>query len=299
MNTYRLALGAAAVTGILVGAAMVATRVVAPVVSPVTLAFLRYLIGLAFLALPLLRIRWPRYTIKDAAAIAVLGIFQFAVLIILVNYALESLSAGLCALIFSTMPLATMCLALALRQESLSSAKTIGIVLAITGVAVSLSPSSLAAGGGNTGWSSPIAIIAATIVGAACSVLYRPYLKRYPTLPTSGIAMFSSVVFLTLACLLTGQTLWPSNLNIIDWLNIVFMGFASGLGYYLWLWALGRIDASRVVAFQALGPITAALIELPIERHLPSWTLCLSIVLVVSGLLLVQRMQVRAPARIN
>ncbi|GAB2903153.1 DMT family transporter [Paralcaligenes sp. KSB-10] len=297
MNAYRLALGAAAATGVLVGAAMVATRVVAPAVSPVTLAFLRYLIGLAFLLIPLLGIRWPKYTAKDIVAIAALGILQFAVLIVLVNYALESLSAGLCALIFSTMPLVTMCLALALRQETLDGTKTIGILLAITGVAVSLNPSSLAAGGG-TGWTSPAAIIGATIVGASCSVLYRPYLKRYPALPTSGIAMFSSVVFLAVACLSTGQALWPP-LNLVQWLNVVFMGFASGLGYYLWLWALGRIEASRVVAFQALGPVTAALIELPIEQHLPSWTLCLSIALVVSGLLLVQRMQARRPARIN
>ena len=297
MNAYRPALGAAAATGILVGAAMVSTRVVAPAVSPVTLAFLRYLIGLVFLLMPLLGIRWPKYTVKDIAAIAALGVLQFAVLIVLVNYALESLSAGLCALIFSTMPLVTMCLALVLRQETLDGTKTVGIVLAITGVAVSLNPSSLAAGG-VTSWTSPAAIIGATVVGASCSVLYRPYLKRYPALPTSGIAMFSSVVFLAVACLCTGQTLWPQ-LNVVQWLNIVFMGFASGLGYYLWLWALGRIEASRVVAFQALGPVTAALIELPIEQHLPSWTLYLSIALVVSGLLLVQRLQTRRPSGIN
>ena len=33
-------------------------------------------------------------------------------------------------------------------------------------------------------------------MGALCAVLYRPYLDRYPTLPTSALAMFAAVVFL-------------------------------------------------------------------------------------------------------
>ena len=42
------------------------------------------------------------------------------------------------------------------------------------------------------------------------------------------------------------------------WLAIVFIGVSSGVGYYLWLWALGRAPATQVTVFLALSPITAA-----------------------------------------
>ena len=49
MTTARLALAAAAATGVQVGAAIVATRLVVDQTGPGSLAFLRYLIGVLFL----------------------------------------------------------------------------------------------------------------------------------------------------------------------------------------------------------------------------------------------------------
>jgi hypothetical protein len=46
------------------------------------------------------------------------------------------------------------------------------------------------------------------------------------------------------------------------------------------------MEASRVVAFQALGPVTAAIIESVLARRLPSWALVASLAMVASGLLL-------------
>lgn len=300
MKPHALALVAAALTGVLVGAAMVATKAVAADVAPVPLAFLRYAIGFAFLLVPLLSVRWPRYAFKDAAAVALLGVFQFAVLIVLVNYSLQSLPAAQVALVFSAMPLATLSLAILLGQEAPSAAKTVGILLAMAGVAVSLGPSVLGRGGIGTGprWAAAAAIVVATIVGAACSVAYRPYLRRYAALPTSGLAMLASVVFLACFCIHGGRPIAP-DLTVTQWLDIVFIGFSSGLGYYCWLWALGRLEPSRVVAFQALGPVTAALIDVVVQRRAPSLALCASILLVLSGLLIVQRARFRPPRRLR
>ena len=37
------------------------------------------------------------------------------------------------------------------------------------------------------------AVLASTLAGAVCSVLYRPYLRRYPVLSVSSFAMLASV----------------------------------------------------------------------------------------------------------
>lgn len=282
---HRAATVAAATTGVLVGAAMVSTRVVSPDASPATLAFLRYLIGLGVLCIPVLLTSRTRFPLKDAAAIAIIGIFQFAILIVLLNHALETLSAATCALVFSTMPLFTMCLAIALRHESYRPGKLAGLLLAICGVGFLLLSSSPAVGTEQRDPAALAALIGATAIGAVCSILYRPYLRRYATLPTSMLAMCAAVVFLTGLCLVMGEPLAPE-LSTVQWLNVGFIGLSSGLGYFCWLWALAKIDASQVVAFQALGPVTAAVIELAISRQPPSWQLLVSIALVVSGLLL-------------
>lgn len=285
MTGHRSATLAAAITGVLVGAAMVSTRVVSPDASPATLAFLRYSIGLCVLGAPVLLLSRTRFPLKDAAAISAIGIFQFAVLIVLLNYALETLSAAICSLVFSTMPLFTMCLAIALGHEAFRLGKLGGLVLAICGVGFLLYSSTSAAGAQASDPAALAALIGATAIGAVCSILYRPYLRRYPALPTSSLAMCAAVVFLTGLCLATGEPLAPS-LSTVQWLNVGFIGLSSGLGYFCWLWALAKIDASQVVAFQALGPVTAAAIELALSRQPPSWQLLVSIALVGSGLLL-------------
>ena len=109
MTKYLPAI-AAATTGILVGAAIVATRFVIGQTSPAVLALLRYLIGFGCLLPPLLLSRRVRFERRDLLPIGLLGVAQFGVVIILLNYALQSIPSGRAALIFATLPLITMLL---------------------------------------------------------------------------------------------------------------------------------------------------------------------------------------------
>lgn len=288
MSARLKATFAASATGMLVGAAMVSTKMVAGDASPATLAFLRYLIGIAVFVIPLAYTQRIRFPLKDAGAIAVLGIFQFGVLILLLNYALSTLSATTCALVFSTMPLFTMCLAIVSKREEYGLMKLIGVALAVSGVAYLLGvPSSQAAPHTNSllGFG---ALLGATLTGAITSILYGPYLRRYSALPTCSLAMGAAVVFLIGFCWVTAQPLIPS-LKLTQWANVGFIGLSSGVGYFCWLWALAKLEASRVVAFQALGPVTAAVIELTIEHRLPSFELVASLAMVTIGLFLAMR----------
>ena len=229
MNARALAILAAAATGILVGAAMVSTRTVSTATSPVTLAFLRYLIGVAMLGIPVLLAHRTRFAWRDAIAVAGLGILQFAVLIVLLNIALGSLSAATCALIFSTMPLLTLCLSVGLGRERFSLARLAGLLLAVAGVAVLLRATLQQETTAIDDWTALAALIGATLIGAVCSMLYRPYVQRYAALPTSALAMLAAVVFLLGLCLATGQPLAPA-LTPLQWANVAFIGLASGVG---------------------------------------------------------------------
>jgi len=250
---------AAAATGILVGSAMVATRFVIDQSTPLSLALLRYLIGFCVLlppALLLARVRWER---RDLLLIGLLGIAQFGILIILLNYALELIPAARAALIFATLPLLTMVMAWALRLEALSMAKTAGVLLTILGVGLALGEKAVQpAAPGDSGWLGELAVFGSALIGAACSVLYRPYLRRYPALPVSAIAMLAAIGFL--AVLAAGEGFFGAipRFTVGGWLAVLFIGASSGVGYFLWLWALSRGTPTRVTIFLALSPVTAA-----------------------------------------
>ena len=253
-----LAAIAAAVTSTQVGSAMVATRFVVDQTGPISLALLRYLIGFACL-LPLALLATPRARFErcDLLPLALLGVIQFGVLIALLNYGLRFIPSARAALIFATVPLLTMVIAAALGHERLGAAKTLGVLLTIAGVGLALGEKAVRRGGGPNEWIGELAVLASALCGAVCSVLYRPYLRKYPTLRVSAFAMLASVVFLAL--LAAGEGFFDAlpRFTAGGWAAVVFIGIGSGVGYYLWLWALGHAAATEVTVFLALSPVTA------------------------------------------
>ena len=249
---------AAAATGIQVGSAMVATRVVVDQAGPASLALLRYAIGVSCLApFVLLAAPRPRFARRDLLPIALLGVAQFGLLIALLNYGLRTVPSGRAALIFATFPLLTMVIAAALGHERLGAGRTAGVLFTVAGVAAALGDRA-AGSAAPAQWMGEIAVFASALCGAACSVFYRPYLARYPTLPVSALAMLASVGFLAALAVPEGFFRAMPPFSAVGWLAVVFIGAGSGLGYYLWLWALRHASATEVTVFLALSPITAA-----------------------------------------
>ena len=256
-----------------VGAAIVASRFVLAEVPPLTLAMLRYAIGFLCLlpfALPALAALRAVPSTRDLLAMAALGTGQFGILIALLNWGLQTVPAAQSALIFSLFPLLTLVLGAALGREHVTPRLVAGVLVSIGGVALSLSPKLQASAGG--GWWGELAVFASACVGALCSVLYRPYLQRHPTVPVSAFAMLASVLFLAVVALGEG---WPAQIRTLApsaWAMVGFIGLSSGVGYFWWLYALKHESPTRVTVFLALNPVTAALLGWGLlgERLAPS-----------------------------
>ena len=256
--TRWLPAAAAAATALFVGSTMVATRWVIVQSDPASLALLRYAVGFLCLLPPLALLRRVPMARGDIAPIALLGIAQFGVLIALLNYGLQYIGAALGALIFAGLLLLTMGIAAGLRAEALTWAKSAGVALTIVGVALALGAELALPSATTQTWLGAGAVFAATLTGALCSVLYRPYLQRYPALQIGAFAMAASVLFLCLPAGFEGFfATWPE-FTAAGWGAVLFIGTSSGIGYYLWLWALQHTTPTKVTIFMALSPITAA-----------------------------------------
>jgi len=253
-----LAVLAAAATGVQVGSAIVATRFVIDQTDPVTLAFLRYLIGFCLLLIPAWRSARGWFNRRDLLPIAGLGITQFGILIVLMNFGLQFIPSARAALIFACVPLLTMSLGALIGHERMTLLKTAGVLLTVVGVGFALGEKVLLPGAAGDGWIGELAVLASALCAAVCSVLYRPYLIKYPTLQVSAFAMFASVGFLALAAGLEGAFASAFHFTLVGWLAVFFIGASSAIGYYMWLWALGHSSPTRVTVFLSLSPITSA-----------------------------------------
>ena len=252
-----LAPASAAGAGILVGAAMVATRAVIVESDPASLALMRYVIGCAFLLPPLLLSRRVRIATRDLLPICLLGIVQFGVLIAILNWGLQYIGSARGSVIFAVMPLLAMLIAAGFGVERLSFRASLGVLASIAGVGLALADKLTVGAPIAAHWWGEAAAFAAALCGAVCSVLYRPYLQRYPTLQVSFVAMLASVAFLAVPAAWEGFfSHWP-RLSSLGWGCVGFIGLASGVGYYLWLWALQHSTPTKVTIFLSLGPLTA------------------------------------------
>ena len=286
MTRTTLAVWAAAVTGVQVGAAITATRYVAADISPASLAFLRYAIGVACLVPAVALAGRIRFARADIVPIAALGIGQFGVLIALLNYGLRTVPAARGALIFASFPLLTLVVAALLGHERVTIRKIGGILATLLGVFLALSDKVLN-GASDHGWGAltgELAILASAATGAICSVLYRPYLARYPTLPVSAFAMMAAAAALLIPAALDDLFVAPGALSRGAWAAILFIGLSSGGGYVLWLWALKNIAATRVTVFLSLSPVTAAALGVVVLGEAVTVGMMAGVVCVAAGL---------------
>src|ERR1044072_4584565 len=120
------------------GTAAAVTRYVVGAIDPVTIAAFRFGIGVAVL-LPLallLRSALPRG--RDWLGAAALGGVVFGVFFVFDNIAMAYTTAARGALALSPLPLWTMVVAALLGAEALTARKTLGVLIAVGGVAIAL-----------------------------------------------------------------------------------------------------------------------------------------------------------------
>lgn len=281
------ALVAAALVGVQVGSSMVATRYVIDQLGPTSLAVLRYLIGVICLLPALWLVVRARFAARDLLPMALLGIGQFGILIALLNYGLQYVSAGRASLLFASFPLMTMLLATGLGLERLSLMRSLGVLLTIAGVGFALGDAVLQRAPGVDVWHywiGVLAVLLSAFTGAVCSVFYRPYLRRYPTVQVSAFSMAAAVAALAGPALAEGVIGDLPGVTTVGWAAVAFIGVGSAIGYFLWLYALRHASPTSVTVFQAVGPVTAIVLGAWLLSEAVSPLLIVGLVCVAAGL---------------
>lgn len=280
----RLALLAAAMTGVQVGAALVASEAIVADVGAGRLGFLRYAIALVFLLPFAVRAAGPAFRKSDLLPVALIGIGQFGVLVALLNIAVLYSSSARVSLVFATLPIVTLGVGWAMAREAITARTFIAIALSVIGVGVLVGADALSGALAASDLTGLGCAALATLTGAVCSSLYRHYLRRYGVARVSVIAMVASLAPLGVLGLLETHGVAMADWSAATMALIGFVGLSSGIGYLMWLYALTNAPAGIVTAFLALSPVTTMTISVVWLDAQMSSALGVALVLILGGL---------------
>jgi drug/metabolite transporter (DMT)-like permease len=265
------------------GAAAVATRYLITSADPFTLAALRFGGGVIYL-LPLallLRVRFPPR--QDWLAVAGLGFMFFAVFFVFYNVALAYTTVARGTLALSTLPLLTMIAGAVLRIEGLTARKTLGILLAMCGVAAALITALADAPPG--AWRGDLIMIGATLCMALYSVWTRPFIQRSSALGFVTASMGVGAAALIIVSVLHGRGAALARFTPGEWLAAAYLGAGGGaLAFFLWVYALQHASPSRVANTMTINPVVAGLLAALILREPITPQLVIGLVAVCAGL---------------
>jgi drug/metabolite transporter (DMT)-like permease len=249
----------AIVSSSLGGTAAAVTRYLVGSADPLTLAILRWGIGLCAVVpvAIILRVRWPRRS--DWPGVAGLGLCFFGLFFILYNIAVGYTTAARASLALSTLPLQTMLVGALLGIEALTLRKLTGVCIAVFGVFAALASNLAAAPQG--AWRGELIMTGAVLCMAFYNVWSRPFIVRSSALGFLAVSMGTGALSLVVVGLLTDRLAVLRGFGTAQWIAGAWLGIGGGaLAFILWVLALQRASPTRVASTMAVNPMAAALL---------------------------------------
>lgn len=274
---------AAVLSSALGGTSIGATRYLVNAMDSLAIGSFRFGIGFVLL-LPvalLQRGRWP--VRRDWPAVAGLGVLFFFLFPVLFNASLIFTTAARGALALSILPLLTMVVGAALGSEALTVRKSVGVVIAMLGVALALLSGLTSAPAG--AWRGDLLMVGAALCMAFYSIWSKPYIASSGPIPFTTMAMGVGAVCLIAMSCWRGSFAPVADFGMPQWLAAGYLGaFGSALTFYLWAFALARTTPTRVAISVTVNPVAASLVGAVLLHEPLSWNLLGGIVTVFVGI---------------
>jgi drug/metabolite transporter (DMT)-like permease len=273
---------AAALSSGLGGTSIGATRYLVHVIDPLAIGSFRFGIG-SLLLLPVASLSGPWPPRRDWVSTGALGVLYFTLFPVLFNASLVFTTAARGALALSTLPLLTMLVGAALGSEPLTRRKTIGVLVAMSGVALALLSGFADAPVG--AWRGDLLMVAAALCMALYSIWSKPFIRRSGPIPFTAMSMSIGAACLILLSWRRGGFAPVASFGTPQWLAAIYLGaFGAALTFFLWAFALARTTPTRVAISVTVNPITASLVGAMLLHEPLSWNLAAGIVTVFAGI---------------
>ncbi len=285
-----------AALSLLWGFAFVGIKEVVREVSPTTLTILRFAIADVCLiaVMAFARSTRPRFERRDWWRVAVLAITGVPMYHLALNWGEQRTSASVASLIVATAPVMVALLSAAVLRERTPARRWLGIALAFGGVAV------LAFANGSAHGSTSLVGVAVSILApvswAVYTIVAKPLTERASSIQVTAGGMLAGS--LTLLPFLSGRTFEEiGGLSASGWGWMLLLGVGSSVaGYFIFVWALRRMDATTVSVFLYAVPVVALLASWLLLDEQLGISVAVAAALVITGVSLAQQEKRRALA---
>lgn len=185
-----------------------------------------------------------------------MGILNNLIPFCLIVWGQTQISSGLAAILNATTPLFTLIVAhFATRDEKLTRARIIGIVLGLGGVIVVIGPNALFHPGGTL--LAPLAVLAAAF-SYGCAGVFGRRLRAIPPILTATGQLSASSLLLILPAIIVDH---PWRLPLPDSQTLIAIGcfalFSTALAYLLYFRLLRTAGATNLLLVTFLIPVSA------------------------------------------
>jgi len=252
----RLALACFLASALLAGGNGVSIRFSNRELAPLWGAGLRFSLAAALLlaVMAVRRLGFPRGRALTGALLY--GALNFGAAFALAYYALVRLHAGLGQTLLALVPLATLLLAVAQRQERLRAMAVVGTLLALAGVAIISQ--------GSVGASVPLASLVAAVASAVCIAQAAVLVRRFPAVhpvTMNAVGMITGAVLLLAGSMVAGEShVLPR--QVATWAAIGYLVVVgSVVVFVLYLVVLRYWAASRAAYGFVLIPFVTVLLS--------------------------------------
>ena len=242
------------------GASFIVTKLALRDLTPMTVVWLRFTIGLPVLTVAMVRRRELALPApRELLIFAFLGLQGITFHQWLQSNGLVTARATTTAWIVTTVPIFIVLLGRFFLKEKLGFIRTVGIVLAALGVVLVVSRGELhLLTSGQFGTKGDFLILISAVNWAVFSVLSRSVLGRHPASRVMFFVMASAWVFNTFFFLAGSGPADLLRMTLSTWAVIAFLGFiCSGLAYIYWFDVLKALPASQAGVFLYIEPLVA------------------------------------------
>jgi drug/metabolite transporter (DMT)-like permease len=281
---------------VLWGVSFVATKAALQEVSPVTLIFTRFALGVAVLLLVLKIRRESLLPPRDAwLTLAIMGFVGIFLHQMVQAHALTLTTAVRTGWLIGVTPIWSAVLAAVFLGERFDRLKVVGLFIGLAGALLVITRGELSAGVlALPSTRGDLLILASTWTWAIYTILGRDTLKRLGSARATAAAMFAGWAMMIPFFVAAGGWHEYRELSSTSIVAILFLGIGcSGLGYWFWYAALERIDASQVASFLYLEPLVTLLSAVALLGETVAVSTIVGGLLVLAGVLAVQA----APSR--
>lgn len=274
------------------GASFIATKIAVGEISPVSVVWLRFAMGIPLIGAAVVlrkQFAWPKP--REWGYFALLGFIGITFHQWLQSNGLQTAQATTTAWIVSTAPVFIALLAWMVLKERITALQGAGVGVALAGVIVVVSRGDLGNFfAGQFGVIGDFLIFISAINWAVFSILSRRGLKEHPSTRMTFWVMTLGWLFTSAAFFTQNGLAEIPQLDSRGWIAMIFLGiFTTGLAYIAWFDALASLPAAQTGAFLYIEPLTSLVVASIILGEPVTWASLLGGAVILFGVWLVNR----------